>query len=104
MNDKCGKDLAVSIRDRLLNLARERGEDFQLILTQYGLERLLYRLGKSDYKDLFILKAAMLFMLWGDQSHRPTRDVYFLGFGEGVSSRNRRGREIPSADLPWYGK
>ena len=36
MNDKCGKDLAVSIRDRLLNLARERGEDFQLILTQYG--------------------------------------------------------------------
>jgi hypothetical protein len=45
VNDKCGKDLAVSIRDRLLNLARERGEDFQLILNQYGLERLLYRLG-----------------------------------------------------------
>jgi len=82
VNDKCGKDLAVSIRDRLLNLARERGEDFQLILTQYGLERLLYRLGKSDYRDLFILKGAMLFMLWGDQSHRPTRDVDFLGFGD----------------------
>jgi predicted nucleotidyltransferase component of viral defense system len=82
VNDKCGTGLAVSIRDRLLNLARERGEDFQLILTQYGLERLLYRLGKSDYKDLFILKGAMLFMLWGDQSHRPTRDVDFLGFGD----------------------
>jgi hypothetical protein len=72
VNDKHGKDLAVSIRDRLLNLARERGEDFQLILTQYGLERLLYRLGKSDYRDLFILKGAMLFMLWGNQPHRPT--------------------------------
>ena len=47
MNDRRGKNMAVSVRDRLLNLARERGEDFQLILTRYGLERLLYRLGKS---------------------------------------------------------
>ncbi len=82
MNNRRGKDMAVSVRDRLLNLARERGEDFQLILTQYGLERLLYRLGKSDYRDLFILKGAMLFMLWSDQSHRPTRDVDFLGLGK----------------------
>jgi predicted nucleotidyltransferase component of viral defense system len=82
MNNRRGKDMAVSVRDRLLNLARERGEDFQLILTQYGLERLLYRLGKSDYRDLFILKGAMLFMLWSDQSHRPTRDVDFLGLGD----------------------
>jgi len=82
MNDRRGKNMAVSVRDRLLNLARERGEDFQLILTRYGLERLLYRLGKSDYRDLFILKGAMLFMLWSDQSHRPTRDVDFLGFGD----------------------
>ena len=71
MTDKRVKVMAVSVRDQLLNLARERGEDFQLILTQYGLERLLYRLGKSDYRDLFILKGAMLFMLWGDQPHRP---------------------------------
>ncbi|MEE4218458.1 MAG: nucleotidyl transferase AbiEii/AbiGii toxin family protein [Xanthomonadales bacterium] len=82
MKDRRGKNMAVSIRDRLLNLARERGKDFQLILTRYGLERLLYRLGKSDYRDLFVLKGAMLFMLWGDQSHRPTRDVDFLGFGD----------------------
>jgi predicted nucleotidyltransferase component of viral defense system len=82
MNDSRGKNMAVSIRDRLLNLARERGEDFQLILTRYGLERLLYRLGESEYRDLFVLKGAMLFMLWGDQSHRPTRDVDFLGFGD----------------------
>ena len=82
MNDRRGKNMAASVRDRLLNLARERGEDFQLILTRYGLERLLYRLGKSEYRDLFVLKGAMLFMLWGDQSHRPTRDVDFLGFGD----------------------
>lgn len=34
-------DLAVSIRQRLLNRARERGEDFQLVLIQYATERLL---------------------------------------------------------------
>jgi len=79
--EKC-KNTAVSVRNRLLALARERGEDFQLLLTRYGLERLLYRLGKSNYRDRFILKGAMLFMLWSDQLHRPTRDVDFLGFGD----------------------
>lgn len=82
MNDKRRKNTASSVRDRLLALARERGEDFQLILTQYGLERLLYRLSQSNYRDRFILKGAMLFMLWSDQPHRPTRDVDFLGFGD----------------------
>jgi hypothetical protein len=53
-----------------------------LLLTRYALERLLYRLGKSSYRDRFILKGAMLFLLWGDQPHCPTRDVDFLGFGD----------------------
>ena len=82
MNNKCGKNTAASVRDRLLALARERGEDFQLLLTQYGLERLLYRLSQSSYRDRFILKGAMLLLLWGDQPHRSTRDVDFLGFGD----------------------
>jgi len=82
MNDKRGKNTAASVRDRLLALARDRGEDFQLLLTQYGLERLLYRLSQSAYRDRFILKGAMLFMLWGDQPHRSTRDVDFLAFGD----------------------
>ncbi len=102
MNDRRGKNIAVSVRDRLLNLARERGEDFQLTLTRYGLERLLYRLGKSKYRDLFVLKGAMLFMLWGDQSHRPTRDVDFLGFGDssetGLRTVFRELCEIPVED------
>jgi hypothetical protein len=82
MNDKRGNNTAASVRDRLLALARERGEDFQLLLTQYGLERLLYRLSQSNYRERFILKGAMLFILWSDQPHRPTRDVDFLGFGD----------------------
>ncbi len=82
MTDKRGNNTAASVRNRLLELARKRGEDFQLILTRYGLERLLYRLSQSEYCDRFILKGAMLFTLWGDQAHRPTRDVDFLGFGD----------------------
>jgi len=73
---------AVSVRDRLLQLAKRRGEDFQPILTRYGLERLLYRLSQSAYRDRFILKGAMLFALWDDQPYRATRDVDLLGFGD----------------------
>jgi predicted nucleotidyltransferase component of viral defense system len=82
MNDKPGKNIGASTRDRLLALARERGEDFQSVLTRYGLERLLYRISKSEYRDRFILKGAMLFVLWSENVHRPTRDVDFLGLGD----------------------
>jgi predicted nucleotidyltransferase component of viral defense system len=82
MTAQKGKNTAVSVRDRLLKLARQRGEDFQLILTRYGLERLLYRLSQSEHCNQFILKGAMLFSLWSTETHRPTRDVDLLGFGE----------------------
>ncbi len=102
MNDKRGENTAASVRDRLLALARERGEDFQLLLTQYGLERLLYRLSRSGYRDRFILKGAMLFMLWSDQPHRPTRDMDFLGFGDsseaGLQAIFRELCDIPVED------
>jgi len=82
MTSNWKKSTAVSVRDRLLQLARRRGEDFQLILTRYGLERLLYRLSQSEYRDRFILNGAVLFTLWDDQPNRATRDVDFLGFGD----------------------
>ena len=58
-------DLGASVRQRLLNRARARQEDFQWLLTQYGLERLMYRIGNSRYKDDLVLKGALLFALWG---------------------------------------
>jgi hypothetical protein len=82
MNDQRGKNTAASVRDRLLALAHERREDFRLLLTRYGMERLLCRLAQSAYRDRFIFKGAMLFLLRGDQLHRPTRDVDFPGFGD----------------------
>jgi len=81
VNNK-GKDIAASVRQRLLNLAKERGENFDLVLTRYGLERLLYRLSRSRFADQFILKGAMLFSLWSGDPHRATRDIDLLGQGD----------------------
>ncbi|MHB1274046.1 MAG: nucleotidyl transferase AbiEii/AbiGii toxin family protein [Rhodanobacter sp.] len=72
---------ADSVRARLLQRARQQGEDFNLLLTRYALERWLYRLSVSDQRAGFVLKGALLFSLWFDEPHRPTRDADFLGFG-----------------------
>ncbi|HTE55868.1 MAG TPA: nucleotidyl transferase AbiEii/AbiGii toxin family protein [Kofleriaceae bacterium] len=76
------RDLAASIRQRLLNLAKSRGEEFQATLTRYALERFLYRLASSSHREEFLLKGAMLFSVWTGRPHRPTWDVDFLGRGE----------------------
>jgi hypothetical protein len=75
------KNVAASVRARLLTRAKEQDMDYNLILTKYALERLLYRLGVSQWADTFLLKGALLFDLWFDQPHRPTRDMDLLGFG-----------------------
>ena len=75
------KDLAASVRARLLNLAKAEGTDFNQLLIRYALERLLYRLSQSAHADQFLLKGALLFNLWYDMPHRPTRDADLLGFG-----------------------
>jgi hypothetical protein len=36
------KNLAASVKARLQNVATQRGESFNLLLTRYGIERLLY--------------------------------------------------------------
>lgn len=74
-------DLAASVHARLLNRAKARGEDFNLVLTRYAIERFLYRLSLVPARDVYWLKGALLFDLWFDVPHRPTRDADFLGFG-----------------------
>lgn len=74
-------DLAASIHARLSARAKTRGEIFQEVLTRYGIERFLYRLSLTPARDTLWLKGALLFDLWFDVPHRPTRDADFLGFG-----------------------
>lgn len=75
------KNISASVKARLQNVAGKRGEDFNLLLLRYGIERLLFRMSQSPYADRFLLKGAMLFVIWDEKPHRPTRDLDLLGFG-----------------------
>lgn len=75
------KNLAASVKARLLHVAAQRSEDFNLLLLRYGIERLLCRLSQSAHANRFLVKGAMLFVVWDEKTHRPTRDLDLLGFG-----------------------
>jgi predicted nucleotidyltransferase component of viral defense system len=83
VNKKQPTNLPASIRQRLLNLSRDHGEDFNLTLTRYGIERLLYRLSQCEHADHFVLKGALLLSLWTGRLQRPTRDLDLLSYGDG---------------------
>lgn len=94
------RNVAASVRARLLNHARESKQDFNLVLTRFCLERLLYRISISKHANHFYLKGALLFDLWFDVPHRPTRDVDFLGFGSSeLPSAESTFKEICSIDV-----
>ena len=76
------KNIGQSIRQKLRNLAQERHEDFDYVMRQYVMQRLLYRLSCSEYADKFLLKGALLFWVWNEDFHRPTRDIDLLSFGD----------------------
>jgi len=81
MSTHTPKNLPESVRQRLLKLSAARREPFDLLLARFAVERLLYRLGTTRHANRFLLKGAMLFAVWLDNMHRPTRDVDLLGFG-----------------------
>ena len=92
-------NLAASVRQRLLNLARERKEDFGLVLSRYGLERFLYRLSVSPHRDSFVLKGALLLQVWTEETYRPTRDLDLLGKGMSNVSYQKAFSEVCSQDV-----
>ena len=77
-------NLAASVAARLLNRAKQTGDDYQTLLTSYCLERFLYRLGVSDLRDRFVLKGAMLLRLWSERPYRATLDLDLLRRGDGA--------------------
>jgi hypothetical protein len=74
-------NLRHSVRDRLLSLAHRERQPYDLVLVRYALERLLYRLSCSEYRDRFVLKGAFLYPVWREAVLRPTRDMDLLGYG-----------------------
>jgi len=81
MKQDKNKSVAHIVFHQLRNIAKTNNEDFSLILARYGMERLLYRLSISPYKEQFILKGASLFLVWKGQNYRVTKDADLLGFG-----------------------
>lgn len=76
-------NLPASVAARLLNRAKQTGDVYQTLLTSFCFERFLYRLGKSEARERFVLKGAMLLRLWSDQPYRATRDLDLLRKGDG---------------------
>lgn len=76
-----GPNQAASVRQRLLNLSKERGANLDEVMTRFAITRLLHRLAAAGCEDQFILKGATLFTVWQGEPHRATRDVDLLGHG-----------------------
>lgn len=78
------KNIGASVRAKLLDIARQRDQAFDVVLTMFVLERLLFRLSDSRFSDRFVLKGAMLLATWLPDFHRVTRDLDLLGYGSSV--------------------
>ena len=74
--------LVQSIQTRLVRHAHDLEVDPNVVLTRYAVERLLYRLSLSSYSEQFVLKGALLMVVWLGETIRPTRDADLLGYGE----------------------
>jgi len=74
------KNHSASIKQRLLNHARSEGLQFDEVLKNFGIERVLYRLSISEHASHFVLKGDQIFRVWGGNTFRPTRDVDLLGY------------------------
>jgi hypothetical protein len=89
MTRKHPVDLAASVHRRLLNIGLDTGDSLDLLFSRYAIERLLYRLSLSPYANQFVLKGALLFVVWQMPDHRPTRDLDLLGYGDDSAERLR---------------
>ena len=76
------QDIAASVRQRLLNAARQTDRPFNEVLQYFAMERFLYRLSTSSHARKFVLKGALMFNSWKLPSPRPTMDIDLLGKAE----------------------
>lgn len=79
MKDRKIKNVAASVRQRLLNVAQASGRPFQEVLQYFAMERFLFRLSQSKHADRFVLKGALMLTVWRVSATRPTKDIDLLG-------------------------
>ena len=68
-----------SVKAKLLNISRNEKLGYQMLVTRYLQERLLYRLSISQYHDHFVLKGGALLYAHERFMARPTLDIDFMG-------------------------
>jgi hypothetical protein len=73
------KNIAASVRQRLLNKSKSDARPFQELIQYYAMERFLYRLAQSQHASRFILKGALLLQIWQTSEIRSTMDIDLLG-------------------------
>jgi hypothetical protein len=83
------QNLAASVYARLLKRIELGDEDFQFVLMRYGAERLMYRLSQSEHAANFVLKGAMLFLVWTGAQYRATKDMDLLALKSASVDRLR---------------
>lgn len=92
--------LAASVHVRLVRHAKAQNIDPNVVFARYATERLLYRLSRSRHADTYVLKGALLLLVWLGETIRPTRDADLLGFGElDAEALARTFREIVALDV-----
>ena len=79
MADRPLKNIPASVRQRLLNLARETNRPFNEVLQYFAIERFLFRFSRSSHADQFVLKGAQMLQAWKAPLARPTMDIDMLG-------------------------
>lgn len=95
------KNMGASVRQRLLNHAKESGKPFAEVLQYYAMERFLYRLSVSPHADKFLLKGALLLTAWQAPISRPTMDIDLLGRTDNaIDSIVQLMREVVQLDVP----
>lgn len=99
MTDRKVTNVGASVRQRLLNRAREEGRAFQELATLYAMERFLFRLGRSPHADRFVLKGGLMTLTWAGEHARVTRDIDLLGWGvNSVTAVAARMRDVLAVD------
>lgn len=73
------KNMAASVKAKLLNIARVENRPLGEIIQYYSMERFLYRLSLSRHSKSFILKGALMLRVWDFPKVRPTMDIDMLG-------------------------
>lgn len=89
MKGKPIQNLAASVYARLLKRTEPGDEQFQFVLMRYGAERLMYRLGQSEHAANFVLKGAMMFLVWTGAQYRATKDMDLLALKSASVERLR---------------